>query len=467
MADPNQNQSPLSSGTPQSNIDDLVKELSRPNQPAPTVPPRSVPPQPAPTTPPPRPTMPTNPPVPPKPVMPPTSPTVPAPAPKPQPAPPTGPAAAPPYQSNIRTMADDLASLKSGHQPQGTTMPRPVAPVPAPVKPASPAMPSPLTGPGPLPKPVTPAPVKLTPPSSAPAPARPAMPAPARPAMPQMAPPPSPVRPAPPGRPDQLYTPEKPVSSGGRNRNLLFIIIGVAVVAFGILYWALFIRPGGESVVDIPTQTAMPLPTATPRIPVSSLFSGSAGTITLTADADPLQTFLNGIKTMTLPARQLGVLAVSDASAGQALSPFQLLDRMLIAYPVDLKPLSRNDDGVILAYGQQEAFNAKGQPVQGAASPRWAIVTAVSDSAAASLRSWEPTMTDNLAVAFGVDKAKNTGPFSDALYQGIAVRYKNFAYPDKAIDYALVTYSGKTYLVMASSREAMFAVLNVFSPLGK
>ena len=76
-------------------------------------------------------------------------------------------------------------------------------------------------------------------------------------------------------------------------------------------------------------------------------------------------------------------------------------------------------------------------------------------------------MTDTLAALFGVTKTKNSGPFSDALYQGTSIRFKNFAYPDMAIDYALVPYNGVTYLVMANSRETMFAVISALNPPGK
>ncbi len=444
MADQNPNPST------QANIDDLVKELSRP-QGAPAVTPA------APTPSPVKPAMPAMPapsaPMPPRPVAPaPVAPVAPKPA-QPAPAPVAAAPAPQAYQSNIRTMADDMASLKSGQQPQGTTAPRtPAAPVaPAPVAPVAPKPAQPVPAPAPvmsnasMPKPT---------PSAA-------MP---KPSMPQA--PSAPV--AAPKSSNQFYVPETPVSGGSKNsRSLLFAGAGVAVVVLAVLYWFFFIKPGTPA-VEVPIQTATPtaVPTATPLVPVSMLFQGSAGTIAFGATGDPLTTLTTGEKVLSLAPGQLGVLTVTDA--GRALLPLNLFDRLGVAYPVDLKPASSSADGVILAYGQSESFNAKGQPVQNTtASVRLAFVTRVSSSAAASLRSWETSMTDNLAALFSINKAKNTGPFSDALYQSTTIRFKNFAFPDMTIDYTLVSYNGQSYLVMANSREAMYATLNVLHPLGK
>jgi hypothetical protein len=465
MADQNTNQ-PIStgaSGNTQSNIDDLVKELSRPQNVSPTVgapaqsgqsvtPPVSAPMPPKPVMPP-RPTMPGSVPVAPPPVKPaiPQQPSTPTPAPR-------------PYQSNIRTMADDLASLKSGQQPQGTTIPRMPAPAPMPV-PAKPSAPTPAQPSAPLanvviPKAVPTRPIMPVKPAM-PAPAMPkTVPSPATPVMPRPMPT-APIQPTKPN-PSQFYVPETPVQSSGGNHNLIFISIGAAVVVLGVLYWFLFIRTPSAPVAEVPTETLTPSPTATPRIPVSSIFSGSAGTIALASGADPLKTFIAGVKIATLSLGNLGILAVTASGSNNVLLPFDLFDRLLVTYPADLKPAVGNNDGVILAYGQRESFNTKGQLIQDAApSVRVVFISQVSGSSATTLQTWESTMTDNLATLFSINKIKNPGLFMDTLYQGTAIRFKNFPNPDMSIDYALVPYNGATYLVMANSREAMFAAVSV------
>ncbi len=431
----------------QANIDDLVKELSRPqttpvNPATPTTPP--APPALA------KPVMPAPAPMPAMPPKPPMSASTPAPV-----APASKPASPAPqsYQSNIRTMADDMASLKTGQQPQGTTMPRTPAPsTPAPVAPASkPVIPA---------SPVAPQNSNVSMPKPTPAPAMP------KPVAPQ-APAPAPLASAAPKQGNQFYVPETLAGTPkGNSRSLLFVGAGLAVVVLAVMYWFFFIKPAPE--VEVPIVTATPTATAAPRLPVSSLFQGSAGTISIASGSDPFQTFSAGLKVLVVTPGQLGVLVVSDAATNKNLFPFDLFDRFSIAYPLDLKPATGTEDGVILAYGQSESFNVKGQVVQNS-SPvlRLAFVTKVSNSAAASLRSWETTMPENIARLFGITPSKNTGPFSDGSYQSIPLRFKNFAFPDMTIDYALVSYNGESYMIMANSREAMYAVINVLRPAGK
>ncbi|MFH0873451.1 MAG: hypothetical protein V1846_01275, partial [Candidatus Komeilibacteria bacterium] len=324
----------------------------------------------------------------------------------------------------------------------------------------------PFPAPAPVPpKPVMPAPAPTIPSKPVMPPTVPFKPAPApMPAMPSKPSVPPVATPNPSG-PNQFYVPEASVKTSS-GRSLVFIGIGSAVIVLGVLYWFFFIHTPNQ-IVKEPTETFTPVPTATPRIPISSLFSGSAGTIAL-LPTDSLQTFVNGVKTVNVLAGQLRILAVTASDSSDVLLPFDLFDRLLLTYPSELKPNIDNDDGVVLVYGQQEVFNNKGQLIQGAtSSTRLVLISQVSDSAAAVLRTWEATMTDNLATLFNVNKTKNTGEFSDALYQGQPIRFKNFPNPDMSIDYTLVTYNGASYMIMANSRESMFATINAFYSQGK
>ena len=76
-------------------------------------------------------------------------------------------------------------------------------------------------------------------------------------------------------------------------------------------------------------------------------------------------------------------------------------------------------------------------------------------------------MSANLSNIMAITPTKNTGPFVATSYKGTPVRFKNFPYPDHSIDYTFVQYNGKTYLVVAGSREAMFVTIDVFSIPGK
>jgi len=90
------------------------------------------------------------------------------------------------------------------------------------------------------------------------------------------------------------------------------------------------------------------------------------------------------------------------------------------------------------------------------------MVSEIASSSASILQGWESTMSTDLSGVMAITPTKNTGAFTSTNYDGVLVRFKNFSYPDHSIDYALVSSNGKTYLIFAGSREAMFATIDAF-----
>ena len=406
----------------QSSIDDLVKELSRP-QSAPLSIPRPSAPVSGPTS---------------SSVPKPAVPTSPKPAPAPQSATPNAPKE---YQSSIRTMSDDLSKIKSGQQLQGTSTPRKVEPM-APAAPKTMAPPAPAVPKGPTiqanlgqtqkavplaPSPLPPKPVRVLPPS--------------------------------PVQKDQYNVPP---TAGNRSRFVALAGILIGVIALGAAYWYFMIREP-MIVVEEPTPTFTPRPSVTPANVLSIIFPDKSGTIILPDNGDPTSAFNTALNVQSPVAGKLAVLnvanSVSEGSA-QTMDTWELMDRFLVSYPQSLR--QSGTESAILIYGQKESFDAQGRlVVSSPISSRIALVSEVA-SAEMSLAEWEPTMDDSLSGLLGLDKSKDTGPFSDNAYQGAAVRYNNFPYPDRSIDYALVRYGGKTYLILANSRESMFSVIDAF-----
>ena len=126
---------------------------------------------------------------------------------------------------------------------------------------------------------------------------------------------------------------------------------------------------------------------------------------------------------------------------------------------------SLGGEALLVAYGQKEFFDPTGiinPTVQ--TKPRAAMIFEVKDQSLVSqaATAWEATMTTALSGAFGLDPANQPNPnFLDNTHQGSLVRYRNFSWPDKSIDYGIVSApNGKSYLVIAGSREAMFALID-------
>ncbi|KKU55511.1 MAG: hypothetical protein UX77_C0010G0002 [Parcubacteria group bacterium GW2011_GWA1_47_11] len=125
------------------------------------------------------------------------------------------------------------------------------------------------------------------------------------------------------------------------------------------------------------------------------------------------------------------------------------------------------EDSLILAYGQNENFDSKSQlsNVPGV-SKRLVLISEWSGDNQI-LMAQEAKMPEWFGVLFGFDKTKNKSLFSETIYKGIKVRFKNFPYPDHSIDYAVISFDGKDYITFSSSRQSMFSAIDAFMVSGK
>ncbi|OGN16429.1 MAG: hypothetical protein A3C88_01240 [Candidatus Yanofskybacteria bacterium RIFCSPHIGHO2_02_FULL_50_12] len=430
------NQKPGQQSNPtQNSIDDLVKELSRPQTaPAPgAIPPAGGIPRPsAPLAPTPTPLTPPKPVSSPKPVPPPNLPKE--------------------YQSNIRTMADDISKIKAGQQPQGVPVPRKIEPSkpPAPsVKPSVPTPPAPPTG---GPKISMPAPLA------------------AQPLKPSMPPKPVPVPvPVPPPAPaPKSETPPAPASSG--NRVMMLMALLAVVVLGGVAYWYFMIRTPVEVAIETPTPTATSEPTATPILGLAAIFPERGGAIILppgrdtTPDPNTSQAFRTAFEVQPLPIGKFSMLGLqgSTASASQS-AEMDIWDLLLISGPSTYRPIEGADSAILL-FKQTEGFDASGKSMT-SLERRLVLISEVESLESVNIN--EGIIPIHFAGIFGHDPNKSKGSFLETNYQGVTIRYKNFPYPDRSLDYAVIPYQDKNYLVLAGSREAMFATIDAFLVPGK
>ncbi len=428
-------------------IDDLVRELSKSST-SPGTPPAPQAPRPPFPTPKP-PILPSiNPPLSPKPLEVPKPLEMPKPKfnippqpfsqpsqPKPtQPPAPFQPPGVKEYQSSIRTMNEDISKIKQGQKPTGIEIPRKieqVAPVPQviPPKPAVPSqqfkVPSVNLGEAQKTGPLAQSRDFSKPPTAPKVDSKP-----------------------------QIYVPEGGQKSD--NRNLLFIGIGAVAIVAGFSYWFFVLRsPAPEVVIESPT----PFPTATPIQDLNSIFSG-INTENVSVK-DPSADLNTNIKTLAINGGEFKNLNVTSESKGQFT--LGLLD--FLAKPAQPLVDNMGADHKIFLYGQKESFDTKGQlKTNAVVGKRLVFVNEVKDVVAAFqiAKNWETSMNEDLKFVFEFDpKKQQSKDFGDNSYRGVNVRYKNFKYADKSIDYAIVPASnGKSYLVISGSREAMYATIN-------
>jgi hypothetical protein len=122
-----------------------------------------------------------------------------------------------------------------------------------------------------------------------------------------------------------------------------------------------------------------------------------------------------------------------------------------------------NDDYAFIVFSQTELFDTDGtQVIDAAAEPRIVVVMSLDDATARnqSMQDWEQssTMVESLRYAFDYDPADSlVQTFSDGAYRQVPLRYQNFPYADRSIDWGIITASnGQNYLVLSNSRQAFF-----------
>lgn len=355
-----------------------------------------------------------------------------------------GPAPIKEYQSSIRTMKEDISTLKQGQKPAGINVPRKVeTPVPA-----APTIPKPTA---------PPLPGQFKVPSVSLGQAEKTGP------LPQSKQPISPLMPI--GKPapvlgkPQIYAP--PLSTGGMssNRNRLFGLIAGVAVLFGILYWFLIIRPQTPQIAE---ETPTPTPTAAPIQDLTVIFSGTQTQTALLMTDITADDFAQSLKNGTINSGKFIKIYTSENDTSSTI--IKLLDNFILSYPLGLKGLT-GQDYLLLIYGQKEFFDTNGQPKVGVQTESRIISINEVKSASVALqlgKEWELNMSESLKELFSLDVSKQASPdFLDNTYRGVSIRYKNFPYSDRSIDYAIILASnGKSYLVITNSRESMYSAID-------
>ncbi|MEK7121347.1 MAG: hypothetical protein AAB857_01415 [Patescibacteria group bacterium] len=347
------------------------------------------------------------------------------------------------YQSSIRTMNEDISRLKQGQKPTGIDVPRKVEQVvPVPQPPPKPAIPdqqfkvpsvnlgeTQKTGPLASSRDISKAPLA---PKAEPKP--------------------------------QIYVPQE--GKGGGNRNMLFIGIGAVAIVAGFAYWFFVLRsPAPEIVIESPTPTPTETPAPTPTPILSSIFSGAQKQAVSIKPTNSLVAFVSDVAGIVVVPGVFKIIEATDAQIPPVSYSFaDLVTKLALKVPGELASNFGNDSAMFI-YGQKESFDSKGNLQVGVTAPnRIVIIAELKSPSGASLAAinWEVSLSSDLKTLFSLGTAnKNQPGFLDNSYRGASIRYRNFPYADKTIDYAIVSaFNGKTYFVVADSKEAIFAVID-------
>lgn len=357
----------------------------------------------------------------------------------------SSPAPAIPYRSSIRTLESDTKELKKGKAPSGTEVELKTS-VPPLSKPLPSGPPPPIKGKV-QPEEVE---IKLGKPEKAK---------------------PLELSKMPGGPPVKI--PEKPketVPSFGippKKRTFSKITTGIIIIgliAIGALVFLFFRQDGEPLVTESPALTPTP-----PPLPKLSEILGTTEEILIdTTQGNSSQQLLDKISLLDLTPSSFKILKMKD-EFGADYDFSRFLSSFGINFYPDLVSALDTADWSLFVFGQLEKFDDGGSLIETAsASPVLGFSIKVKDkqSARSSLNLWESTVNLDLKDLFNHDPSKATlTQFSDNIYRGSSIRYVNFPYPDKSIDYVILKpfFAGDkdvNYLIFTSSREGMYKIID-------
>jgi hypothetical protein len=247
------------------------------------------------------------------------------------------------------------------------------------------------------------------------------------------------------------------------SRTLLYSIIGIIILA-GVGFVVISMMGGNGEQAATPTPSPSASATLAPGVrSLASYFGTPGSSVNIENPSNGATDFLNGLVSVAPGAQQ--AIAISVQHMGASAAPIDFLQDTVGTIPASLS-MAFGNDWDVLVYGQTEHFDTAGaKSTDTTVQQRLALVIDLTDASGANqaMRAWE---TAGLASAFEplfqYDAAKLlVSGFSDGTYRQIPVRYQNYPYADKSLDYGVVSATNnKSYLVIAASRQALFFAID-------
>jgi len=248
----------------------------------------------------------------------------------------------------------------------------------------------------------------------------------------------------------------------------ILLIIGL-IIAIGVVAWFL-VKPQEEVVVSTPTPISTHTPTPKLSPPKISNWLKPGYSLVLPLSGDPfavLDDFLSTVSFSTF--REAKLVKVVDENKKEYLVS-QLFGRFLIDPPDKFLSSIDNKEWSLFVYGQRELFNEKGVldlenlPEKPIIKLGFIAKVVNSEDLRSALNVWELTMPEDLKDLFGFNpKDAESETFLNNIYRGVPIRYKNFPYPDKTIDYAIVNLPkyNVSYFILLNSRESIYSIIEL------
>lgn len=350
-----------------------------------------------------------------------------------------------PYRSSLRTMESDIAELKKGKTPSGKEIQvKPQVPLQEKTLPPIPPLP-PVSTKDKISSDIE---IKLDKPK--------------KPGGLTGIPPVPPVK-KPEGQkeiPSQFAIPSK--KKRFSKSSLIIVVVGVVAIGAGAFF---LFKQGDEPVVTEP-PIITPTPSSLPKL--SEILGTTEEIIIDSTLGTPRQQLSSSLSFINLPASSFRILKLKD-ELGTEYSFDKFLNDFEVNFFTNLMISLDITDWSLFAFGQSEEFDSSGTlaentsvvPVLG-----FSVKVDNKQSARSSLNIWESTMSSDLKDLFKHNPSDAPlSQYSDSIYRGASIRYTNFPFPDKTIDYVILKpfFAGDkdiNYLIFSNSRESMYEIID-------
>ena len=254
-----------------------------------------------------------------------------------------------------------------------------------------------------------------------------------------------------------ITAPTGAATGSGSKRSLILVSLLILVLLGGGAYYWFVMREPSDSVVmtltPTPSETVTPEPEGLAALfpdnsPLDITATGSAGMEEVLSEANAIE--IDGRQHVFYPVTISSRPAdfVMDFTQGFFNASFGVGDGPAIV---------NSDQFAVLVSLQTE-----GAAQDSTADKRIGLIVEVADEfqVGNQMESWEASLAKDFQIFFGLP-AQNKISWLDNTYRGVAIRYANFPNPGRAIDYAIIhAIDGKDYLVIASSREQMYGIID-------
>ena len=253
----------------------------------------------------------------------------------------------------------------------------------------------------------------------------------------------------------------------GTVRKALYGILTV-VILVGIIYSVAALLGGNDAT---PTPTDAPIPTESTTLAptigsLAAFFRSTGPSIELRDGGTAMSDIVSAVQTAQPAQQQAQRLLISGQSVASLADflEFVVEGQQIPSYVKTIL----GKDWAVLVYGQREQFDQTGKPLTNSPGNRLIVIGEINNSSSGSqaVMDWESSdaapLAGQVSALFQVDVTKAlVNSFSAGTYRSFSVRYWNFPYADRSLDWSVITASNnKSYLIISGSRESMFFAID-------